>query len=147
MPGLFSCPAFAGFGPTYLAAASPPLGSVTAARSAGLRARLRADCPRRPGVYAMLQEHGDLIYVGKAKNLRGRLLSYFRPKSRDPRAGRIIRQARTIVWEAWTTELQALLRELELIRRWRPRWNVMGQPSRRRRTYLCLGRQPAAYAY
>src|SRR5262245_36946498 len=136
MPTLFSCPAFAGFGPTYLAAATPPLASLHAAKPSGLRAKIRTECPRRPGVYAMLEEHGDIVYVGKAKSLRGRLLSYFRPKSRGPKAGRIIRQARAIVWEAWTSELQALLRELELIRRWRPRWNVLGQPSRRRRTYL-----------
>ena len=40
-------------------------------------------------------------------------------------------------------EFGALLRELELIRRWRPRFNVMGQPQRRRLAYVCVGRLPA----
>jgi excinuclease ABC subunit C len=52
-----------------------------------------------------------------------------------------------IVWEYTPSEFAALLRELELIRRWRPRFNVQGQPHRRRRTYVCLGRRPAPYAF
>jgi excinuclease ABC subunit C len=88
-----------------------------------------------------------LIYVGKAKSLRGRLLSYFRPKSRDPKAGRILEQTRAIVWEAAPSEFAALLRELELIRRWQPRCNVQGRPGRRRHWYVCLGRRPAPYAF
>jgi excinuclease ABC subunit C len=95
----------------------------------------------------MLDAHGVLIYVGKAKSLRTRLLSYFRPRSRDPKAGRILRETRTIVWEQAPSEFAALLRELELIRRWRPRFNVQGQPHRRRRTYICLGRRPAPYVF
>jgi excinuclease ABC subunit C len=95
----------------------------------------------------MLSRKGDLLYVGKAKLLRARLLSYFRTKSRDAKAGRIVAQTTSIVWEYTPSEFAALLRELELIRRWRPRWNVQGQPGRRRPTYVCLGRQPAPYAF
>jgi excinuclease ABC subunit C len=95
----------------------------------------------------MLDCHGVLIYVGKAKSLRTRLLSYFRPRSRDPKAGRILGQTRAILWEHAPSEFAALLRELELIRRWRPRFNVQGQPHRRRRTYVCLGRRPAPYVF
>src|SRR5262249_38811494 len=53
----------------------------------------------------------------------------------------------TLVWEHLPDELNALLRELELIRRFRPRFNVLGQPGRQRYVYLCLGRGPAAQAY
>jgi excinuclease ABC subunit C len=95
----------------------------------------------------MLNAVGELIYVGKAKNLRARLLSYFRPRSRDPKAGRIVHQARMLVWEPASSEFAALLRELELIRRWQPRFNVQGQPTRRRRFYVCLGRRPAQYIH
>jgi excinuclease ABC subunit C len=95
----------------------------------------------------MIDAVGELIYVGKAKELRARLLTYFRPRGRDPKAGRIVHQARMLVWETATSEFAALLRELELIRRWQPRFNVQGQPRRRRRCYVCLGRRPAAYAY
>jgi excinuclease ABC subunit C len=95
----------------------------------------------------MLDAANQLIYVGKAKRLRSRLLSYFRPRSRDPKAGRILRQARSIVWEFTGSEFAALLRELELIRHWAPRFNVHGRPGRRRFVYVCLGRRPAPYAF
>lgn len=95
----------------------------------------------------MVNAEGELIYVGKAKNLRARLMCYFRPKSRDPKAGRILEHARSIVWEFAATEFGALLRELELIQRWQPRFNVQGQPFRRRRTYVCIGRPPAPYVF
>jgi excinuclease ABC subunit C len=95
----------------------------------------------------MIDAKGQLIYVGKAKCLRSRLLSYFRVRSRDPKAGRVLQHTRAIVWEAGPSEFAALLRELELIRRWQPRFNVHGQPGRRRRTFVCLGRRPASYLF
>jgi excinuclease ABC subunit C len=95
----------------------------------------------------MIDAHGELIYVGKAKNLRARLLSYFRPKSREPKASAIVRETRLLAWEVGPSEFAALLRELELIRRWQPRFNVQGQPRRRRRVYVCLGRLPAPYVF
>jgi excinuclease ABC subunit C len=95
----------------------------------------------------MLNPRGELIYVGKAKCLRTRLLSYFRSKSRDPKAGRILQHTRALVWEPVPSEFAALLRELELIHRWQPRFNVQGQPHRRRRAYICIGRPPAPYVF
>jgi excinuclease ABC subunit C len=90
----------------------------------------------------MLDRKGRMIYVGKAKSLRARLLSYFRESS-DPKAGKIIAATRTLLWEPAHDEFAALLRELELIQRFRPRMNVLGQPDRERLVYLCLGREPA----
>jgi excinuclease ABC subunit C len=75
------------------------------------------------------------------------LLSYFRTRSRDPKAGRILQRTAALVWECWPSEFAALHRELELIRRWRPRFNVHGQLPAGRRTYLCLGRPPAPHAF
>jgi excinuclease ABC subunit C len=147
--GLFSQSLFAGFGPSRLSPASavPPLHQIHANKATALRRQVREVCPRRPGVYGMVNANGALIYVGKAKCLRSRLLSYFRPKSRDPKAGRILAHTRTLVWEFAPSEFAALLRELELIRRWRPRFNVQGQPRRRRRTFVCIGRRPAPYVF
>jgi excinuclease ABC subunit C len=148
MEGLFSRRAFKDFGPNDLfPSADVPLRGVVGARAAQLRIKVRAECPRLPGVYGMVNAVGELIYVGKAKNLRARLLSYFRPRSRDPKAGRVVHQARVLVWEPATSEFAALLRELELIRRWQPRFNVQGQPARRRRWYVCVGRRPAPYIH
>jgi excinuclease ABC subunit C len=95
----------------------------------------------------MLDPRGRIVYVGKAKNLRARLLSYFRAESRDAKAGRIVRHTRTLVWEHAENEFAALLRELELIQLYRPRFNVLGQPGRERYFYICIGRPPAPYAY
>lgn len=149
MDGLFPCRAPWSFGPNQLEPFSDPprLIRVSTARGSGLRAQVRKKCPRRPGVYGMVSRKGELVYVGKAKCLRARLLSYFRIKSRDAKAGRILDQAKSIVWEYAPSEFAALLRELELIRRWRPRYNVQGQPGRWRATYVCLGREPAPYAF
>jgi excinuclease ABC subunit C len=145
---LFSPPAFSGFGPSNLEAqGSFPVHEISAGSVRGLRRLTRERCSRRPGVYGMLNATGELIYVGKAKCLHSRLLGYFRPKSRDPKAGRIIRLARTVLWEHAPSEFAALLRELELIRRWRPALNIRGQPGRRSPTYVCLGGEPAPHAF
>lgn len=149
MDGLFPARAFTSFGPHTLAPSiqMPPLVRLTARRASALRAKVREHCPRRPGVYGMLNPRHELVYVGKAKSLRSRLLSYFRPRSRDPKAGRILQHVETLVWEYAPSEFAALLRELELIRRWQPRFNVQGQPGRRRPTYVCVGRRPAPYVF
>jgi excinuclease ABC subunit C len=146
---LFATDAFRGFGPTNLHPQEyvPEVNQVSGRQTSRLRAGIRAAAVRHPGVYGMVDARGNLIYVGKAKYLRSRLLSYFRVKSRDPKAGRIIANTRAIVWEHAPTEFAALVRELELIRRHRPRFNVQGQPGYRRYTYVCLGRTPAPYAY
>src|SRR5262249_17722846 len=146
---LFSPEAFVTFGPDELrpGRGAPLLVRIEGQRPSALRSRVRLDCPRRPGAYGMLDQRGELIYVGKAKCLRSRLLSYFRPKSRDPKAGHIIAQTRVLVWEVLPTDFSALLRELELIRRWQPRFNVQGQPRRRRPLWLCLGRRPAPHVF
>lgn len=147
--GLFAEPPFLGFGPSRFHADGIAVEWIKKRRKSSkqLRREVRESAPKRPGVYGMLDKNGRIIYVGKAKNLRCRLLSYFRVKSRDRKAGKIIGHTRTLVWEHAADELAALLRELELIRRYRPRYNVVGQPGRERYRYLCLGRGPAAFAY
>jgi excinuclease ABC subunit C len=147
MNGLFRRDAFTGFGPHGLATGQEATLLLTRAKRGGhLRHAVRRDCPRLPGVYGMIDAAGELIYVGKAKSLRSRLLGYFRP-SRDEKAARIVREARGLTWESAANEFGALLRELELIRRHQPRFNVIGQPRRHRRCYICIGRRPAPYAY
>jgi excinuclease ABC subunit C len=149
MKRLFSVPEFHGFGPCSqdLTPRERPCQRVEAKGPAALRKLVRRDCGRQPGVYGMVDGTGRLIYVGKAKVLRTRLLSYFRSKGRDPKAGRILGLTRTILWEPCLHEFSALLRELELIRRWRPHFNAVGKLTRRVPTYICIGRQPAAQLF
>jgi len=146
---LFNPDLFCDFGPItlYPDSATPPCQKIQAQRRGELRTQVGLLCPRKPGIYGMINGNGELIYVGKAKNLRLRLLSYFRSRSRGKKAARIIRQTATLVWETCPSEFAALLRELELIRRWRPRCNVQGQPLRRQKAFVCLGRKPAPYAF
>jgi excinuclease ABC subunit C len=146
---LFASRRFTSFGPTGLGVTcdAPVLHRAHARQGKELRAQIRQTCPQHPGVYGMVASDGELLYVGKAKRLRTRLLTYFRPNSRDAKAGRIIARTRTLVWEIHPSEFAALLRELELIRRWRPSANVQGQPGRRRPTFVCLGRPPAPYVF
>jgi excinuclease ABC subunit C len=144
---LFQDGTFNSFGASAVLApnAHRALVRVEGNKQAELRAQVRLMAPHRPGVYGMVDRNEQLIYVGKAKDLRTRLQSYFRRKGRPPKAGRIVTHAKRIVWEVAPSEFASLLRELELIRRWRPRYNVQGQPLRRRLTFVCLGRAPAPY--
>jgi len=141
---------FDGFGPSWLAADGAPAGGAigVAGDDAGTRKRIRENCPAAPGVYGMVDAEGKLIYVGKSKALSDRLVSYFSGgKSLDSKARRIVTYTKRMLWEPAPHEFAALLRELELIRRWLPRFNVQGRPGRVRRAYVGLGRGPAPYVY
>lgn len=87
-----------------------------------LRALVRARAENRPGVYRMLDEHGQVLYVGKSVRVRTWLMSYFR--ARGEKASSIIDETHAVDWEYANDEFACLLRELRLIRRFRPRYNV-----------------------
>jgi excinuclease ABC subunit C len=140
---------FDGFGPSVLASDTEPA-AVEWVPPADLRSSRRVIRQRvtaAPGVYGMVNAEGELIYVGKSKRLRDRLLTYFSSNAAPSKARRIIRQTKRVLWERAPTELAALVRELELIRRFEPRYNVQGQPGRLRPAYIALGRGPAPYVY
>lgn len=88
-----------------------------------LLATVRADCENRPGTYRMIADNDRVIYVGKSRRVRTRLLSYFRAKGRRNKAARILRHAVRIEWEYAPNEFSALLNELRLIKRYRPHFN------------------------
>jgi excinuclease ABC subunit C len=140
---------FEGFGPCSLGLRLPgEAGELVLPRlRREVRRQLREQCPSAAGVYGMLNEHGRLIYVGKAKSLRRRLLSYFHAQANDAKAGEIAAAAARIIWQRTPHELVALARELELIRRFVPRYNVQGRPDRLARAYVCIGRAPAPYVF
>lgn len=112
-----------------------------------LQKQVQSLCPPVPGVYGMFDKTGELIYVGKSRSLRHRLMSYFGDAARKEKAGRIIEHSRAIQWETQPSDFAAQLRELDLIRRWTPRFNVQGVPQRQRPVYLVLGRKPAETFY
>jgi len=81
--------------------------------------------PSRPGVYRMLDARGDVLYVGKAKNIKKRVSAYARPTGLDTRIERMIAATRTLEFVVTRTETEALLLEANLIKRLRPRFNVV----------------------
>ena len=82
--------------------------------------------PTSPGVYLYKDQHGRVVYVGKAKHLRKRVASYFRPpETQTPKTRAMLRQARTITTLITTTEKEALLLEASLIKKHRPRYNIL----------------------
>src|ERR1700720_635876 len=98
-------------------------GSLAAGRDAIVHAIKEA--PSRPGVYRMIDGHGDVLYVGKAKNIKKRIAAYARPTGLDTRIERMIAQTRTLEFVTTRTETEALLLEANLIKRLRPRFNVL----------------------
>ena len=119
--------------------------AAPAAQRRALRARVQAECEDRPGVYRMLGATGLVLYVGKAKRLRTRLLSYFRAarknRRRDKQA-RILRHAHALEWEYAHSEFAALLRELRLIKQYRPRFNVFMNMDEPPRGWIALTQGP-----
>src|SRR4051812_1549398 len=80
--------------------------------------------PTSPGVYRMLNAANDVLYVGKAKNVRKRLTSYARPTGQPVRIERMIAATAAVEIVSTATETEALLLEANLIKQLRPRFNV-----------------------
>ena len=100
-----------------------PIGTLAAGRAAIARSAKVA--PSAPGVYRMIDAQGDVLYVGKAKNIKKRVTAYARPTGHDTRISRMIAATATLEFVTTKTETEALLLEANLIKRLRPRFNVL----------------------
>ncbi len=81
--------------------------------------------PTKPGCYLMKDKDGQVIYVGKAVNLRNRVRSYFHAHGADhPRTRQLVQRIADIEWIVVGSELEALILEMNLIKKHRPRYNV-----------------------
>jgi excinuclease ABC subunit C len=81
--------------------------------------------PVRPGVYRMLDAKGDVLYVGKARALRNRVANYTQVARLSKRLQRMVAQTRSMQIVTTNTEAEALLLEAQLIKRYRPPYNVL----------------------
>ena len=79
---------------------------------------------QKPGVYRMLDKHGEVIYVGKAKNLKKRVSSYFQARDATPKQQAMVARIHSIDVRITHNEAEALLLESQLIKRHRPRYNI-----------------------
>ncbi|MEJ2434321.1 MAG: excinuclease ABC subunit UvrC [Pseudolabrys sp.] len=100
-----------------------PAGTLKAGRAA--IARYAKLAPSSPGVYRMLDDKSAVLYVGKAKNIKKRVMNYARPTAYDARIARMIAATVTMEFVTTKTETEALLLEANLIKRLRPRFNVL----------------------
>lgn len=103
---------------------------------AQMRAIIRQTAENRPGVYRMLAADGEIVYVGKSKQIRSRLMSYFRCAYPEEKGARILRDATKIEWDYEPSEFAALLRELRLIKKFRPRFNVAMKRDARHYSFI-----------
>jgi excinuclease ABC subunit C len=81
--------------------------------------------PSRPGVYRMLDTQGTILYVGKARNLKSRVSSYFQPSNVQPKVQALVAKTAAMEVTITNSDTEALLLEFNLIKRHRPRFNVV----------------------
>ena len=104
-------------------------------KNSGLPDRIAAllpNLPARPGCYLMKDGEGKVIYIGKAVNLRNRVRSYFHaPQQLSPRIRRMVEKIADIEWIIVDSELEALILEMNLIKKYRPHYNVRLKDDKR----------------
>ncbi|WP_424362658.1 excinuclease ABC subunit UvrC [Methylocystis parvus] len=99
--------------------------------------------PNGPGVYRMIAENGEVLYVGKAKNVRKRVASYTRLAGHVNRIARMISATVSMVFISVETETEALLLEANLIKQMKPRFNVLMRDDKSF-PYILIARDHAA---
>jgi len=121
-------------------------GAATAgmlAAGAAVVAKFGKLAPAAPGVYRMIDAAGEVLYVGKAKNIKKRILSYTRPTGHTTRIARMIAATVAVEFVSTATETEALLLEANLIKRLRPRFNVLLRDDKSFPYILITGDHPA----
>ncbi len=125
---------------------NPTFDENTVQEPAGKQREWLAQAPSKPGVYLMKNSAGEVIYVGKAKHLKRRLSGYFARKDLpDLKTGILIQQVVDLETIITASEKEALILESNLIKQYRPRYNVILKDDKRYPS-LCLD-TTAAYPY
>jgi DNA polymerase III subunit epsilon len=91
------------------------------------KGHLAEHLPRTPGVYYFVDKHGTVLYVGKAKDLKSRVKTYFNGGDGRRKVGRLVREVAEVRYEETSSELHALIFEAREIKRLLPRYNSAGR--------------------
>jgi excinuclease ABC subunit C len=113
------------------------------ARRDEMLARIKSESKDLPGTYRLISEDGEILYVGKSKGVRTRLLTHFRAEYPKDKSARIVAESAGVEWDYEPSEFAACLSELRLIKRWRPRYNVMMKRDARHYAFVRLTAAPA----
>ncbi|MBP5204789.1 GIY-YIG nuclease family protein [Candidatus Saccharibacteria bacterium] len=89
-----------------------------------LKAKLKT-LPSSPGVYFHKNQSGEVIYVGKAAVLKNRVRQYFQNTEKDPKTAALVAEIYDTDWIVVDTEMDALFLESEMIKRYKPKWNIL----------------------
>jgi DNA polymerase-3 subunit epsilon len=114
------------------------LRSGSRARIEPQKGHLAEDLPRRPGVYYFVDKHGTILYVGKAKDLKARVRSYFNGGDGRRKIGRLVREVAEVRYKETQSELHALVFEDREIKRLLPRYNSAGRGEEKARWFIKL---------
>ena len=117
----------------------PPEGPETGARLIAEKVR---SLPNAPGVYRMIDRDGEVIYVGKARDLKKRVGAYAKGQGHTARIARMIMATADMAFVQTASETEALLLEANLIKRFRPRYNVLMRDDKSFPYILLTGDHP-----
>ncbi len=124
-------------------AAAPRGGRGRLAQGAGVIREKVKTLPNSPGVYRMMNAKGDVLYVGKARDLKKRVTAYTQPYRQANRIQRMISETAAMEFVTTHTEVEALLLEANLIKRYMPRYNVLLRDDKSFPYILITGDHPA----
>ncbi|MBP2547352.1 excinuclease ABC subunit C [Neorhizobium galegae] len=118
-------------------------------KGADLIAEFVKHLPNAPGVYRMFNEAGDVLYVGKARSLKKRVTNYAQGRVHSNRLTKMVRETVQMEFVTTRTETEALLLEANLIKRLRPRYNVLLRDDKSFPYIMLTGdhRAPAIYKH
>src|SRR5512139_3112565 len=88
------------------------------------------DVPKDPGVYLFKNENNEILYIGKAINLRARIRSYFSNKDQPVKTQHLVSKIRNIDWIVLDNEVEALLLENKLVKQHKPKYNISLKDSK-----------------
>lgn len=123
--------------------AAPSGGRGRLAHGAGVIREKVKTLPNSPGVYRMMNAKGDVLYVGKARDLKKRVTAYTQPYRQANRIQRMISETAAMEFVTTHTEVEALLLEANLIKRYMPRYNVLLRDDKSFPYILITGDHPA----